>query len=421
MPLDPAPVAADHEPDRPALPPRATTPRERRFAIAVLLAGIVCVGMGQTVVFSVLPPLARELGLLDIQMAAVFGLSALFWVLMVPYWGRRSDAVGRKPLILTGLCGFVASTVLFAFSIGLGLAGAIGGFALYALIVATRSIYGVVGAATPPAAQAYIADRTPPERRAAGLSGFSAAFGIGAMLGPGLGGAVAVFGPLAPLYAVAALAAAATLAIFLVLPERTSPIPRAPRPRLRLADRRLRPFLIFGLAFGIINAVPIQTVGFYFIDILDLGAKQATQLVGVGLMAASAASLFAQLVLVQRFGLQPKTLLRAAPLAILAGHLLIVASREFAPLVFALMLSGFGAGLAIPGYSSAASLAVDAQEQGAAAGLSNSAGAFGFVLAPVIGFSLYSLTPQAPFAITASMAALLAVYAWASPAIARLR
>jgi len=415
MPLEPSPIAVGPEPGSPALPPR-----DRRIAMGVLLAGIVCVGMGQTVVFSVLPPLGRQIGLADMQVAAIFGLSALFWVLLVPLWGRRSDVAGRKPLILLGLSGFVLSMVLFASSIGLGLSGALSGIGLYALILATRSIYGVIGSATPAAAQAYIADRTPPELRTAGMSSFSAAFGIGAMLGPGVGGAVAVLGPVAPLYAVAGLAAVMVIAIWLLLPERSNPIPRLARPKLNVGDRRLRPFLIFGLAFGVINAVPIQTVAFYFIDVLHLDTKEAPQFVGVGLMGAAMASLFSQLVLVQRFGLQPRVLLRLAPLAILFGHLLIAVSKDFGPLVFGLMLSGCGAGMAIPGFTSAASLAVGPDEQGAAAGLSNSAGAFGFVIAPVIGFSLYAVAPQTPFVLTSAMAALLLIYAWMSPTIRRL-
>ena len=412
MPLESAPLVVDAEPERPALPPR-----DRRVAIAVLLAGIVSIGMGQTVVFSVLPPLARRMGLADFQVAAIFALSALFWVLLVPIWGRMSDAHGRKPFILLGLAGFSASMLLFAFSIGLGLAGALTGAGLYALIIATRSIYGVIGSATPAAAQAYIADRTPPAERTAGLSAFSAAFGVGAMLGPGVGGAAAALGPLAPLYAVAALAGAMVVAIFFLLPERSSPLPRADRPKLKVDDPRLRPFLIFGLGFGVINAIPIQATGFYFIDVLGLDAAEAPQFVGVGLMAASMASLFAQLVLVQRFGVTPRTLLRAAPVAILAGHLTICASSDFGPLVLGLTLSGFGAGMAIPGYVAAASLAVGAHEQGSAAGLSNSAGAFGFVIAPAIAFSLYAIAPQATFAATSAMAALLLVYAWTSRAI----
>ncbi|GAB4528773.1 MAG: MFS transporter [Amphiplicatus sp.] len=412
MAVEPVPVAPDAAPERPALPPR-----DRRAAFAVLLAGVMCVGMGQTVVFAVLPPLAREIGLLDFQVAAIFMLSAMFWVALGPFWGRRSDLYGRKPFILLGLTGFAVSMALFATSIRLGLVGAMGGLWLYALIVATRSIYGIVGSATPAAAQGYIADRTPPAERTAGISAFSAAFGLGAMLGPGVGGAAAALGPLAPLYAVAALAAAMIAVIYFFLPERHQPPPRGERARLRLTDPRLRPFLLFGLAFGIINAVPIQTTAFYFMDILALSPEAAPQFTGVGLMGASMASLFSQLVLVQRFNLPPHLLMRAAPALIIAGHGLMVVSTAFGPLVFGLVLSGLGAGMALPGFTAAASLAVGPNEQGAAAGLANSAGASGFIIAPLAAFSLYALAPRAPYMMTTLMGLALLVYALTSPAI----
>lgn len=411
MAIEPPPIPAP-ESAGPAAPRR-----DRRFAIALLLMGVACMGMGQTVVFAVLPPLGRELGLADFQVAAIFMMSAVLWVALSPMWGRRSDRRGRKAFILLGLSGFVVSMLMFATSIRLGLTGALGGAGLYVLIVATRGFYGLVGSATPAAAQGYIADRTTAAERTAGIAGFSAAFGIGAMLGPGVGGAVGAIGPLAPLYAVAAIAAIMVTAIFFLLPETTPPSPRALRARLKLSDARLRPFLIFGLAFGIINAVPIQTVGFYFIDTLGLEARDAPQFVGVGLMAMAMASLFSQLVLVQRFHLPPHILLRAAPALILAGHGLIALSTAFGPLVFGLVLSGFGAGMAIPGFTAAASLAVGPDEQGAAAGLANSAVASGFIVAPVAAFSLYAIAPPLPFALTATMAAGLLVFVLTSSAI----
>lgn len=404
MPLEPAPFPVDESPRQ---PPRG----DRRFAIALLLAGVMCQGMGQTIVFAVLPPLARNLGLADIQVGFIFLLSSIFWVVLSPRWGRRSDRLGRKPFILLGLSGFSISMVLFASSIRLGLTGLLSGAALYVLIIATRSIYGLIGSAMPSAAQGYIADRTPAKQRTAGMAGFSAAFGLGAMLGPGLGGAAAAIGPLAPLYAVAALAGAMVIVLYFLLPEFTPPQSRTPRMRLKLGDERLRPFLIFGLAFGVINAVPIQTTAFYFIDVLKFDPKVATQFAGIGLMAASMASLFSQLVLVQRFNVQPNILMRAAPALMMAGHTLIIFSTDFGPMVFGLMLSGLGAGMAIPGYSAAASLSVGPDEQGAAAGLANSAGAAGFVVAPLAAFGLYTLSPQAPYLLTATMSAGLLVFA----------
>ncbi|MEQ1929018.1 MAG: MFS transporter [Parvularculaceae bacterium] len=391
--------------------------RDRRFAIGLLLAGVTCLGMGQSIVFAVLPSLGRALGFADRQVALIFLVSSILWVVLGPYWGRRSDRRGRKPMILLGLAGFSISMFAFAGAFQLGLAGALGGFALYAAVIGARSIYGLVGSATPGAAQGYIADRTTLAERTAGVAGFSAAFGMGAMIGPGLGGAFSAVGPLAPLYAVATLAAVMTVLIALYLPERTAPIERAPRIKVRLADRRLRPFLVYGLAFGLVNAVLIQTIGFYILDVLDFSDAAAPQFVGIGLMAASMASLFSQLVLVQRYRFPPHLLMRAGPVLMLAGHALIALSSEFGPIVFGLTLSGFGAGMAIPGFTGAGSLAVGPDEQGSAAGLTNSASASGFIIAPLVGFPLFELLPQAPFIMTAGLSALLALFALTSRAI----
>ncbi len=399
------------------IPPGPTTPRRRAIAIAVLLAGAVCAGMGQTIVFSVLPPLARDIGLSEFRVGLIFMFSAICWVLLGPRWGRASDNRGRKPFILIGLGGFALSMALFGASVKVGLAGALSGMPLYLLLVFTRSLYGMIGSAGQPAAQAYIADRTSALDRTAGIASFSVAFGFGAMLGPGFGAAAAVIGPVAPFFAMAVLAALMGVAVLIFLPERSRPIKREKNPKVKLTDARLRPFLIFGLGFGVVNAIPIQTIGFYFIDRLGLSTQTAPQLVGVGLMASAMASLMSQLVIVQRFRLAPRLLMRIAPALIIVGHALIWLTADLGPVIFGMMLGGFGAGLAFPGYSAAASLSVTADEQGAAIGLANSAGASGFIVSPLVAFSLYAVAPQAPYILTTSLAAALLAFALASRAV----
>jgi len=396
-----------------------SSPRQRQIAMAILLAGVVCMGMGQTIVFAVLPPIARQIGMGDFQVLSIFMLSALWWVLIGPLWGRRSDYLGRRPFIVIGLSGFAVSMTAFATVLHFGLAGALSGVLLYVLLLGTRSIYGVIGSATPGAAQAYIADRTPPERRTAGMSAFSAAFGIGAMAGPAFAGAVVAIDPLAPLYAVAAAAACAVAAVYFFLPERTAPKERAPRPKLSPFDKRIRPFLAYAMATGVVMSIPVQFIAFYFIDRLGLKSEDALQLVGVALSASAMASLFSQLVLVQRFNLPPLTLMRAGPILILIGHSIIAISPSVGPLVFGMLLSGLGAGMLTPGYAGGASLSVTADEQGSAAGLSNAAGASGFIFAPMLGHLFYSIAPSALFVATATMAAGAAAYAFLEKGLAR--
>ena len=386
--------------------------RARPWAFAILLVGVVCMGMGQTVVFAVLPPIARDIGLADFQVGSIFMLSAVFWVLMGPRWGRLSDSRGRRPFILIGIGGFAVSMALFATSIRLGLTGALSGIGLYLLILFTRCIYGVIGPAQPPAAQAYIADRTTPENRARGLAGFAAAFGLGTMLGPAFAGVAVAFGPLAPLYGVAGLAVLAWLAVFFFLPENNPPRERQRPPQLKLTDPRLKSILIFGLAGGAISAIPVQMLGFYFIDMLSLSSEDALGKVSVALTASAIANLFAQIILVGRFSFAPKILMRFGVIALIAAHALFAAGLNFPILVLAALLSGLGWGMVYPGFTAAASLAVTAREQGATAGLTNAASAAGFIIAPPIGFGLYAFDPRAPFIVTTLAAVALAVFAW---------
>ena len=366
------------DPAAPSPAPTITTPLQRRIAISLLLVGAVCSGMGQTIVFSVLPPLAREIGLSDFQVGAIFMISACFWVFSGPRWGRLSDRKGRKPFILTGMFGFALSMALFGASLEVGLAGVLSGFPLYILMVAMRSLYGLIGAASPPAAQAYIADRTAKRDRTAGIASFSAAFGFGAMLGPSFGAAASLLSPTAPFYAAASLAALMTLAVYFFLPERTGPTQRKTMQRVKATDPRLVPFFAFALMFGVVNAIPIQTIAFYFIDRLGYETSEATHFVSIGLTASAFASLFAQIAIVQRLRLAPATLMRIAPGLMAAGQATIFFSDTLWPVVIGMAISGLGAGLAVPAATSAASIAVDPEEQGGAIGLANAFSASGF-------------------------------------------
>ena len=402
-----------------ANPPAARPPR--RAAFALLLGGALCAGMGQTIIFSVLPPIARDIGLSNLQTGMIFAVSACFWVIMGPIWGRASDRHGRKLFVVISLCGYALSMTLFATSIRIGLLGALSGAPLFALIAFSRSLYGMIGSAGPPAAQAYIADRTSAMDRTSGMAGFSAAIGLGAMLGPGFGAAAAVFGPVAPFYAMAVLAAVTGLSVFVFLPENTRPTERATPPRVRIFDRRLTAIMIFAMMNGLMNSIPMQTIGFYFIDRLGYSTAEAPQIVGVGLMGGAMASLFSQLVIVQRFRLEPQLLMRIAPSLFCAGHLLIWATPAVGTVIFGLVIAGFGAGLAMPGVGAAASLAVSKNEQGAAIGLVNAATASAFIISPLIGMNLYGLAPHAPYIFTMTLAIFAGLFAWRSRTIANAR
>jgi len=397
---------------------RVTTRAERSRAFTILFISLVCLGAGQTVMFAVLPSLARSLKLTEFEASLPFVASATVWVFSSGYWGRRSDHWGRKPVILLGLTAFGISFGLFAIFANLGVDGIIPAMVAYPLMIAARSLYGIFGSGASPASQAYVADRTTRAERTRGVAALGAAFGLGTTIGPGIG---AMFVPLdlgllAPFYFTALVAFASAAAIWFFLPERSAPrVHIERRYKLHWHDRRIWPFIVFGLGISTAGAVPIQTVGYLFIDELHLKLVDAPQYTMIGLVASSLAALFAQLVIVQRFNMSGRALIRWGSVITIASFVLFIVGRQFGPLVMALIISGLGFGMVRPGYAAAASLAVDPHEQGAIAGLTGATSGAGFIFGPLIATGLYRISPQAPYIFGAVLTTIMYIYALFSP------
>lgn len=395
---------------------RVTSANERRRAFTILFVSLMCLGAGQSVMFAILPSLARQLGLTEFQASLPFVSSATIWVFTSGFWGKRSDHWGRKPVILLGLTAFGISFASFALVASAGISHLLAVAIAYPLMLAARSIYGLFGSGAAPAAQAYVADRTTRAERTQGVATIGAAFGLGTTIGPGIGSALVVFGLFAPFYFTAFAAFASAAAIWYFLPERTAPRIRLEHKQtLRWHDRRIWPFIVFGLGVNTAGAIPIQTVGYLFIDVLHFSPAVAPQYTGIGLVASSLAALFAQLVIVQRFNLSARTLMRWGTLIGLASFVLFAVGRQFGPLVMALVISGLGFGMVRPGYSAASSLAVDPDEQGAIAGITGATAGAGFIFGPMIATGLYRISPAAPYWFGAAMMAALYAYALVSP------
>ena len=368
----------------------------------ILLISLVVVGMGFTVLFPILAPVGREMGLTEFQITAIIGASSITVFLASPRWGRLSDRLGRKPVILIGLFGFAFGTFLFNGVIYLGLTAALTGTVLFAALVASRMVHAAVMSATMPAANAFMADITSAANRTKGMGAAGAANNLGSMLGPAVA-ALAVFSLLMPLWVMAALAFLNGLFIWRFLPE--PPRHNAPRlgQKMRYRDPRIFPFIIVGVTMFSGMALVQQTMGFRFQDALNLSATETAQAVGLGMMLSAGASLLAQGVVVQRLSLAPFTLLRVAmPLLFLAFATMALTESRWV-LTSAMMVQGFGMGLAGPGFMAGASLAVSAEEQGAVAGVAGSCGPLGFAIGPMLGGALYQLQPTLPYAVAAGV------------------
>jgi MFS family permease len=395
-----------------------SSPAERRRAFLILFVSLVCMGAGQSVIYTILPPIARQLDIGPLQVTSIFAVSAAIWIFSSAFWGYRSDRAGRKPVMLLGLVAFAVSFIAFATAMLAGLQHWVPVGLVFPLLIAARCIYGTFGSGTSAAAQAYVADRTTPEERLRGVTIVSMAFALGTTVGPVIGAVFALIGLLAPFYFISLLAFASALAVFLLLPERRAPpMQRRREPaKLRWYEPRMLPFVGFGLVLSMVASIPIQTAGFFFMDVLKRTPYATAQFTSIGLTLSAIAALFGQFVIVQRSGLSSRTLTAAGLIIAAASNGLFLIPVHLSVILLALLLSGLGFGLARPGFTTGASLSVAPHEQGAVAGLLNAAGAAGFIFGPLLGW-LYEFSPYIPYVFGAAMMLMLLAAQYLSPVL----
>ncbi|MBA6413120.1 MFS transporter [Parahaliea sp. F7430] len=360
---------------------------------SVLIMGLMATGIGQSLVFAILAPLGREVALSELQITSIIAVSALIFALASPHWGRVSDRVGRKPIIITGLAGYTVGTVLFTSVLYAGLAGMMSGLLLYAVLMITRCSQSIIMSATGPASTAYAADNSSPSMRTKTMARLGTANSMGMILGPAVSGALATFGLLAPLYFAAGLSALAGFVVWRMLPPtpKQDLTSRNPRKRLRFTDPRIRHYLAGAVGLFIGFSAIQQTLGFLLQDKLSLSGIETAQLTGAALMISALFTFNAQVTLMQRLRLRATQFLRLGLLSLLIGACIVAGSERFAVLAVGMAFMGNGLGLAMPAVAAGASLAVSTEEQGAVAGMVSACPAMGFVVGPICAGALYQI------------------------------
>lgn len=372
-----------------------------------LMLIILFVSMGQSVYWQTMPIIGREFNFSEIEINTLVSISAAMFIVFTPFWGRLSDRIGRKAVLLIGLSGYVLSNLIFLYSASLGLIGYVTGFSLLMILLMARIVNSAIGAASRPASGAYVADVTSEEDRSSGMGKFGAANNIGTILGPVLVGSlvglnifginIPKFGLLTPLIVMSILMAIAAVFVYIFLPSGNSDSEAETSGSGIVFDKNLKLLLAIGViiftAFALVQSITAFYIQDRFAYNLDETAKTTALLLGT--MAFMA--IISQLTIVQKYKGSPLNLIKfSLPLFILSC-LFIIFSPNFLFLYAGMAFMGLGMGLASPGYTSAASLNADKDKQGAAVGLAMVAPGVGFALGPLLSGFLYSSSMNLPF------------------------
>lgn len=349
--------------------------------------------IGFGIVLPVLPFYARGFGADGLETGLLFSIYSLVQLVMAPTWGRISDRVGRRPVLILGLLGSGIAYLVFARADSL------------AMLFVSR-IVGGVGGSTIPVAQAYIADVTPPERRAGNMGLIGAAFGLGFVIGPMLGGILAGVSPgmpTAPGYTAAALCVANAFAAILFLPEsrqpgatdRTSRFSFPASLALAASSRQILITLVVHMAITMAFSTLQPTLSLVVSERFTLGAREAGYLFALlGVVSAIVQGGIVRRV-VPRTG--ERVLLRASALPLGLGLVLMGLSDTVPIFLLGLIFVGVGYGGAVPSILGLLSRAGAPERQGAILGLGQSVGSLARVLSLAMAGALFDLRLSFPY------------------------
>ena len=385
---------------------KAPTSGLPRSTFAIIFGVSLATAMGNTGMISVLPAIGRSIGIPDPMVAAIFSLSALLWAFSSPFWARASDRYGRKPLMMIGLSGFMVSMAVCAIVVAFGLRHMATPLIIFVCFLLARALFGLFGAASNPATQAYVAEHTPLEQRTQSMSSLAGAFGLGTVIGPFIAALFVLpfIGLAGPMAGFSLIAAGMLYVVWRYLPESQHRPEWTPPPKEvdgvkvkpMWRDPRLTPFLIYGFIVAVCQTAQGQTLGFLIIDKLKMSPTQAQGFIAVAMMFGAVAGLLAQWGLIRMFEMTPRQLLRWGVIVAAAGNLIVAFSPDYWTVVVGYALSSLGFGFARPGFTAGASLAVNMGEQARAAGAIAAVNGVNVVLAPFFVW-LYQKIPPAPF------------------------
>ena len=377
----------------------STTPRERKLGFRVLFLGMFAIGTGQTLFIAVLPPYARDLGLSTTEIGLIFSLSALGWMFMSPFWGRKSDYVGRKSIILLGLFIYSITTILMGFEFKLHNDGFIGLTLLFILLIITRGFFGFLGSGTHSASMAYVADRTTEKERSGVMALMGSAFAVSGIIGPALASQAILLGPLVPYFLFGSITGVIGILIWIFLPEKTKPnIPaKVHEVHLTLLDARILTFVAMGFFISQTQAIIMQLLAMYLQDKFSYMVIEATFYTGRVLILMGVTTFIVQFFIIRRISPTPGSLLRIGSVFSILSLFAFIFSSNLYYMSLALAVYGIGGALMGPGLFTGVSLAVGKDEQGAAAGILVSAYAAGFVINPLTGMRLFDWNPDFPY------------------------
>jgi len=375
-----------------------------KHALLILFSVIVLDLIGFGVVIPILPFYAEGFGANATVLGILLSSYAVMQFLFAPFWGKLSDRIGRKQVLLITILGSCLGLTI------LGLAKSL------VLLFIGRIVSGIF-AANIGVASAYVTDVTDDSNRAKGMGMIGAAFGIGFILGPTIGGLLSKWGYSTPILFAAGLCMLNFLYTFLRLAEPMHPAhPRIPKPKIGalLRDPFVRRFCIINLFFTLGLSQLESVFAFFMKDRFKYDAQHVAYILAAMalIMVAIQGGMIKRLV--TRFG--EKSLLLTGVVILAIAFCLVPSAHLVLWLLIPLCLSSIGRGISYPSMLSLVSKGGNAEIKGSVMGVFQASASLARAFGPALAGMLYDASQGYPFYLAGiSMAIVLLLSLGISP------
>lgn len=354
--------------------------------IAVLFTSLFLVMVGFGIIIPLLPFFVVHLNGSPTALGFLMASYSLMQFFFAPMWGRLSDRIGRRPVLLIGLSGYGITFIMFGLSTHLW------------MLFAARLLSGMISSATLPTAMAYIADITDSENRAGGMGIMGAAMGLGMIFGPAMGGWLGHYGFSMPFFVAGGLALLTLPFAYFLLPESLSPggQPRSTGRKLSLDVFKNPQFPLFALAFIVSFTMAMFESTFTLFAAARVGFGPREMGIFFTILGVLSVAIQAGLIgrLVKSFG-DARVIISGIAISIL-GFLLLLAAPSVAALVAFACVFSVGNSLLRPSVSSLVTKTAG-DGQGASVGIMQSFDSLGRILGPITGGAFFDLSANMPY------------------------
>lgn len=365
-------------------------PSKRNLYILTFTLFVVMLGYG--IVIPILPFYIESMDAGGTELGLLMASYAVMRLIFGPIWGSLSDRLGRKPILLIGIAGYVITMLWFGLATQLW------------MLFAARILSGILSSATAPTTMAYIGDSTPEEERGGGMGLLGAAGGIGTIFGPVLGGYLADESLATPFFVAAGLALLSLVLAAIFLPESLTKAERQKQEdEGKLLDLKGWWAALFSPIGSLLLLTFISTsglmifanvVGLYTLEKFDFGPDD----VGVMMMILGLVSALTQGVLagptIKRWG--DELVIKVTLLGTAVGFVLMLLANSYITILLATAFFALMTALQVPALTSLTSRRATIP-QGIAMGLSNSFVSLGRIVGPIGGGVALDISAGLPY------------------------